>query len=50
MASSNDAYDAYAQGVIDTVTLINENEGLGLTVRDVINALAIKAIAEGLEE
>jgi hypothetical protein len=50
MASSNDAYDAYTQGIIDTVTLINENEELGLTVRDVINALTIKAISEGLED
>lgn len=50
MASSNDAYDAYTQGVIDTVTLINDNEELGLTVRDVINALAIKAISEGMDE
>jgi hypothetical protein len=50
MASSNDANDAYTQGVIDTVALINENEGLNLSERDVINALAIQRLFDNLTE
>ena len=46
MTSNNDANDAYTQGVIDTVTLINENEEMSLSAEDVISALAIKAIIE----
>ena len=42
--------DAYTAGVKDAVELINENEELGLTVRDVINALKIKAISEEMED
>lgn len=50
MASSNDAHDAYITGVIDAVTLINENEGKTYSVRDVINALNIKQAIQEMED
>jgi hypothetical protein len=42
--------DGYTRGVRDTVALLNENEGLGLSGQDVINALAIKALYKQLAE
>lgn len=44
-------YDAgYTDGVRETVALLNENEGLGLSEQDVMNALAIKALYDQLAE
>ena len=42
--------DGYRAGVWDAVALINENEDMTIHWRDVLNALAIKDIAETLND
>jgi hypothetical protein len=41
--------DGYADGVRDAVALINENEDMELNWRDVMNALTIKKLIEGID-
>jgi hypothetical protein len=40
----------YESGVWDAVALINENEDMTISWRDVLNALAIKDVIEALDD
>ena len=50
MASSDDAMDAYTQGIWDAVMIINENEDTEYLWTDVYKALQIRKIINELEE
>ena len=50
MASSDDAMDAYTQGIWDAVMIINENEDTEYLWTDVYKALQIRKISNELEE
>lgn len=50
MLTSHEELDDYSKGVRDTVALLNENEGLNLSERDVMNALAIRQLFDNITE